>query len=248
MLSKYLLTVAIPVFNERTTLEQIVERVLKVDLNKEVIIVDDGSIDGTTSLVQRLASNSSIQVFFHRTNLGKGAAVRTALKHAKGDFFIVQDGDLEYDPMHFARLLSPIVSNSADVVLGSRRMQSLPFKRRLFSPHHHGVTLLNFLVWLLYGHPVSDEATCYKVFRTKDLRRMELVCMRFEFCPEVIAKSCRLGLRIEEIAINYSPRGKRDGKKIRFIDAIEAVTTLWRFRKWFPQATNLESTQSRHYR
>ena len=130
--------------------------------------------------------------------------------------------------------MEPILNGRADVVFGSRRLgRNTPWKR-LLTPFYHGVTVLNFLLWLLYGKKVTDEATCYKLFRTKDLKRMQLECERFEFCPEVTGKACRLGLRIMEVPISYEPRGLNEGKKIGFKDAVEAALTLWKFRKWQP--------------
>ena len=198
----------------------------------QVIVVDDGSTDGTQAIVKEFAAKHPLLFVQHEVNRGKGAAVRTALGHATGELFVVQDGDLEYDPYDFPKLIRPIVDGEADVVFGSRRLGGKTAWRRVFTPFYHGVSTLNFLVYALYGKRITDEATCYKLFRTSDLLTMRLECERFEFCPEVTAKAIRMGLTIKEVPITYSPRTLKEGKKIGFSDAVEAASTLWKYRKW----------------
>jgi glycosyltransferase involved in cell wall biosynthesis len=226
-----LLTVIVPVYNEVQTLETILERVYDSPVNKQIIVVDDGSTDGTAELLRQLAECSPIEAHFHGTNRGKGRAIRTALEFAQGQYTIIQDGDLEYDPQDYHKLLEPLLSGEADVVYGSRYLN----RRNSFSGRRTfdlGVKLLNFVVWLLYSKRISDEATCYKLFSTDVLRAMDLQCKRFEFCPEVTAKACRSGLRLHEVPIRYMHRSVTDGKKVRLSDGLEAITTLYKYRNW----------------
>lgn len=154
------------------------------------------------------------------------------MKRARGEYTIIQDADLEYDPRDYRQVLEPLLCGQADVVYGSRRLGRKWCWRDQLNSFYHGVTVLNLCVRLLYGIRVTDEATCYKAFSTSALCGMNLECERFEFCPEVTAKACRLGLHICEVPIRYTSRGLRDGKKIGLRDAFEAVQSLWRWRKW----------------
>ncbi|MDA1055109.1 MAG: glycosyltransferase family 2 protein [Planctomycetota bacterium] len=220
-----------PVFNERPRVGTALRRVLKRASEQHIIVVDDGSTDGTGDALDEFACPPHVELLFHDNNRGKGAAIRTALEHAVGQFIIIQDADLEYAPEDFGKLLEPLLSEEADVVYGSRYLNSENgfAGRRRFD---WGVKLLNLAVRLIYGVTITDEATCYKVFPTSLLRSMDLRCKRFEFCPEVTAKACRLGLRIKEVPIRYSPRSIEEGKKIRMRDGIQALWTLWKYRKW----------------
>ncbi|MCA9000240.1 MAG: glycosyltransferase family 2 protein [Planctomycetaceae bacterium] len=233
------LSIIIPVFNEERTIEEVLRNVLRrADVqgwDYELLVVDDGSTDATAEIIARLSREIPIHVISHKMNRGKGAAIRTGLEHASKPLTIVQDADLEYDPGDISTLLAAIQRCDVDAVLGSRvlgaRAGMGKQRRNIYAI---GVLVLNWSVRWLYGIHVTDEATCYKLFRTEDLRRMQLTCERFEFCPEVIAKAARMGLRITEVPISYSPRSTSEGKKIRFVDALSAVGTLWRFRKWTP--------------
>ncbi len=226
-----LLTVVIPVYNEAPTVDALLRRVLAAPYDKQVIVVDDGSTDGTGDILARWADSPGIEVFTHPSNRGKGTAIRTALQAARGRFTLIQDADLEYDPADYPRLVEPLLAGQADVVYGSRRLGG---QSRRWSVLGLGVSLLNVCVRLLYGVRITDEATCYKAFHTAALRAMDLRCERFEFCPEVTAKSCRMGLRIVEVPIRYHGRTTREGKKLRWHDGIEALRTLWRWRGWEP--------------
>lgn len=222
------LSVLIPIYNERATLERILTRVLAVPLTLDVIVVDDGSTDGTADLLRDLAGRLPIRALFHERNRGKGAALRTAVPHARGDIVVVQDGDLEYDPEEYPNLIAPIVSGETNVVYGSRyaaRGNDLPFTH-----YKLGVWLLTGMANLLYGLRLTDEATCYKVFRTSLLRSLPLRCERFEFCPEVTARIAKRGERIVELPIRYHFRTKAEGKKIGMRDGWEAILTLVRYR------------------
>jgi dolichol-phosphate mannosyltransferase len=229
-----LLTVVIPVYNEAGTLDRLVSRVLDIPYAEQVVIVDDGSTDGTGTILKHWTDNSRVVLLLHPHNRGKGAAIRTGLSHARGRFTLVQDADMEYDPCDYPRLLEPLLQGKADIVYGSRYLRPSLGNgswRRLF---RYGVALLNLAVRMLYGVRLTDEATCYKIFPTDVLRAMDLHCKRFEFCPEVTAKACRMGLTIAEVPISYTPRTAADGKKIRVTDGWEALVTLWKWRRWHP--------------
>lgn len=225
--------VIVPVDNEASTIVPLLGRVLNAaPAEKEVIIADDDSTDGTWDIVRGWDGRAKVEVLRHECNRGKGAAIRTGLGQARGTFTIIQDGDLEYDPQDYERLLTPLLADQADVVYGSRYLSPAGRAAARWRILRLGVSLLNFCVRVLYGNCLTDEATCYKVFRTADLRAMDLQCERFEFCPEVTAKACRMGLQILEIPISYQPRSVREGKKIRLRDGWQAIRTLWRWRNW----------------
>ena len=197
-------------------------------MDKEVIVVDDGSTDGTREVLRELAGRLPILAVYHPVNRGKGAAIRTALAQARGEIVIIQDADLEYDPEEYPRLIAPIQRGETNVVYGSRYLASgntLPF-----SHYKLGVLALNLVANLLYGLRLTDEATCYKVFRTDLLKSLPLRCERFEFCPEVTARVARRRERILELPIAYHFRTRAQGKKIGWRDAFEAFFTLLRYR------------------
>jgi len=221
-----LLTVIIPVFNERSTIREIISRVQAVPISKQIIVVDDGSTDGTTELLREI-SDSSVKVLFHADNRGKGAAIRTALPHAEGKVTVIQDGDLEYDPMDFLKLIQPILRGEADVVYGSRwhKGAGVSYKRYLL-----GGRLLSAIVGILYGGRIDDEPVCYKMFRTEILKRLDLKCKGFDFCPEVTAKVLRLGYKIHQLPIRYMPRSFEEGKKICWKDGLFGIWTLIKWR------------------
>jgi glycosyltransferase involved in cell wall biosynthesis len=224
-------SIVIPVYNEARTLREVLERVRAARLpegcSREIVVVDDGSTDGTwRTLGEQIRAGL---VVGHRSpvNFGKGAALRIGIALASGDIVLIQDGDLECDPNDHARLLAPIVNGDADVVYGSRLLagrQGMPFTRWIAN------RALTFAANVLYGARLTDEATAYKAFRASVLRRLELKCIRFEFCPEVTAKIRRLGYRIHEEPIGYRGRGIAEGKKIRARDGVEAMWTLIRYR------------------
>ena len=235
-----LLTVIVPVFNEERTLDAILTKVSAAEPeNKEIIIVNDCSTDLSSEILDKWGKMSQFFVLHHEKNSGKGASIRTALNHARGKYTIIQDADLEYNPNDYALLLEPLTQGVADVVYGSRRL-ARNRDRFFLNPFRVCVSLLNLCVRLLYHQKITDEATCYKVFSTSTLKAMELVCERFEFCPEVTAKAARMNLRIVEVPIQFSPRGLKDGKKIGFRDALEAFYTLWHWRRWKPSELKVE--------
>lgn len=235
------LTIVIPAFNEAGTIRQLVNSVLRARKDEgwaaEVLVVNDGSTDATADILSDLQKSGGFDVLTHPTNQGKGAAIRTAMAVASGTYLVIQDADLEYDPRQITHLLRRLRQGDVDAVYGSRvlgaRAGLCRQRRNLFAL---GVWLLNWTVRWLYHMQTTDEATCYKLFRTSDLQRMELCCERFEFCPEVTAKASRLGLKVVEIPISYSPRSTSDGKKIGAGDALSAFWTLWKYRNWSPES------------
>ena len=193
-----------------------------------MIVIDDGSTDATPRLLDAWAGRPGFRVLRHARNQGKGAAVRTGLAYAQGEVTIIQDADLEYDPADYPRVVEPILRGETDVVYGSRYLA--PTRRLPWTRFRVAVLLFNGLVWVLYGRRLTDEATCYKAVRTSLLKTLDLQAVRFELCPEITAKLCRLGIGIVEVPISYHPRGAKDGKKIGWRDAVQTVWTLIKWR------------------
>lgn len=225
-----LVTVIVPVFNEACTINEIIARVMLLPFRKEVLVVDDGSTDETKAKLRCWQDDPNVRVISHATNQGKGTAIRTAIRSSSGTFVLIQDADLEYAPEELAQVLAPLIAGKARVVYGSRYMEGAPRHPHLIS--HYGVQFLNCLIRILYRVRLSDHATCYKAFRTDLLRRMDLQCKRFEFCTEVTAKSCRLGVPIMEVPISYVPRSYEHGKKIGVVDGVRALICLFQHRFW----------------
>ncbi len=227
-----LLTVIVPVYNEAATIAQLLGRVAQEHRANQVIVVDDGSEDGTAAVLRTWSGEPGFEIVSHATNRGKGMAVRTGLSRARGRFVVIQDADLEYDPADYRHLVEPLQSGRADAVYGSRYLAPHVASHRDWGVCRFGVCLLNCWARWIYGIRLTDQATCYKVFPTAALRAMDLRCERFEFCSEVTAKACRMGLRILEVPVSYSPRTRREGKKIRWRDGVAALRSLWRWRQW----------------
>jgi glycosyltransferase involved in cell wall biosynthesis len=218
-----------PVFNERATIETILERVEAVNLADEIILVDDGSTDGTRDLLPQLATRfPHVQVILHETNQGKGAAVRTGIAAAKGDLILIQDADLEYDPRDFPTLLAPIQEGIADVVYGSRFLGA-PRRVAMFW-HMVANKLLTLMTNVLFNSILTDMETGYKLFRRDVITTLPLKAKRFDFEPEVTAKLLKRKVRIYEVPIRFNPREYSEGKKIGLADAFEAVFTLVKYR------------------
>jgi dolichol-phosphate mannosyltransferase len=222
-------SIIIPVYNEVNILSEVLARVIAAPLpegcDKEIIVVDDGSTDGTSQILTRY--RELVLVHHSVVNFGKGAATRIGIAKATGDIILIQDGDLEYDPADYVKVLTPIVEGRATIVYGSRFLGSVEGMKLA---NWIANRLLTFTANLLYGANLTDEATAYKAFRTSAIRGVRLRSMRFEFCPEVTAKMCRAGHRIHEVPISYNPRGILEGKKIRWQDGFEAMWTLVRYR------------------
>lgn len=218
------LSVIIPAYNERDTIEEVLRRVRAVEIDKEIIVTDDCSTDGTHEI---LKSQPGIILVESECNRGKGASIRAAIERITGDIVIIQDADLEYDPKDYHALIQPIIDDKADMVYGTRFAHGRP-KMRLMN--YLANKIFAFLASALYGVNVTDEATCYKAFRTEVLKSIELHCNRFEFCPEVTARLLKRGLRYAEVPIWYEARTYAQGKKITWKDGLECIWTLIKYR------------------
>ena len=225
------LSVVMPVMNEVNTIEEIFKRVMAVPLEKEILIVDDGSTDGTREKLKKLEASSggSLKVFYHEKNRGKGAALRTGFKEATGDVILTQDADLEYDPSEYSELIGPILRGVADVVYGSRLSAAKPQRVYLFW-HKMGNNFLTFLTGLLYNTTLTDMETGYKVFRREVIEKMNLRSNDFAIEPELTAKVFKLKCRVYEIPISYYGRTYAEGKKIHWTDGFKALWTLLKYR------------------
>jgi|KBSSwiStaDraftv2_1062776.scaffolds.fasta_scaffold56869_3 glycosyltransferase involved in cell wall biosynthesis len=222
------LSIVIPVYNERETLPKTLARVQATPFDKEIILVDDGSRDGTRDWLETLRGQPGIVVVLQPQNQGKGAALRTGFQHATGDVVLIQDADLEYDPADYPRLLQPILDDKADVVFGSRFGGET--HRVLFFWHFVGNRFLTMLSNMFTNLNLSDMETGYKVFRTEVVRRLTLRSNRFGFEPEVTAKVARMRCRIYEVAISYHGRSYEEGKKITWKDGFAAIGCILRYR------------------
>lgn len=222
------LSVIIPVYNEVASIEEIVRRVQATNRAFEIVIVDDGSTDGTRDVLRRLDGSGNIRVLFHEKNRGKGAAIRTGLQAAQGDVFLIQDADLEYDPRDYPVLLRPIEEGIADVVYGSRFLGGP--RRVVMFWHMVANKLLTLMTNVLYNSILSDMETGYKAFRREVIENMPLHANRFDFEPEFTAKVLKRNYRIFEVPISFNPRDYSQGKKIKLRDAFEAVWTLLKYR------------------
>ncbi len=227
------LSVVIPVFNERATIEEVLRRVHSVSIDKEIVVVDDGSTDGTREILQRVVAeqsaggDSSLRVLFQTKNQGKGAAVRRGFQEAKGDLVIIQDADLEYHPEDYERLLLPIERGEADVVYGSRFLGGP--HRVLFFWHYVGNRLLTLLSNMFTNLNLSDVWTCYKVFRREVLTDLQLQENGFGFEQEITSKVAARGLRVYEVPIAYYGRTYEEGKKITWRDGVRGLWCIVRY-------------------
>lgn len=240
------LSIVMPVYNEINNIENILKRVSDVTYDKEIIVVDDGSNDGTREfLMNNFKNGKNIKVIFHKINTGKTAAIRTALKHVTGNIVIIQDGDLEYNPHDYGKLIEPILSGDSSVVYGSRFLSMNQhrfvwdwFLSKLCGNHYEirylshflGVKFLNILASVLYGIRITDIATGYKVFKAETIKDMVLYTNRFEFCYEITAKIAKRNIKIKEVPISYHPRLNSEGKKITWKDGVSAIWVLMKCR------------------
>src|SRR3989344_2066213 len=236
------LTILMPVFNEEKTIAKIIDRVNAVKLPKgivkELIIIDDGSADNTSSEIESACKNLSVdtcKMLKHAKNQGKGKAVRTGIKEASGDYIIIQDADLEYNPEDIKKLIKPVLEKEAEVVYGTRinRLPNLSGEERKpqFLLHYLGNRFLSLLTSILYGQWITDMETCYKLFPRSEAKSIRLKSKRFDFEPEITSKLLKKGLRIKEIPITTNPRGYEEGKKLNtFRDGIVAFWSLIKYR------------------
>ncbi|MBF6588970.1 MAG: glycosyltransferase family 2 protein [Ktedonobacterales bacterium] len=221
------IAVIIPVYNERATIAEVIRRVQEQPMEKEIVVVDDGSTDGTRELLRETSWPPNVRVYYHPKNRGKGASIRTGIAAVTKEITIIQDADLEYNPSDFALVLRPLVDGVADVVYGSR---FLGIHRSFMLHHYIGNKLLTLLTNVLYNNILTDMETGYKAFRTPILKGIPLRCDRFDFEPEVTAKVLKRGYRIYEVPIYYAGRDYSEGKKITWRDAFAALWALVRFR------------------
>lgn len=223
------LSVVVPTYNEVDTIGEVLQRVRAVELplEREIIVVDDGSTDGTREIIAAEAASDDVIALFHPLNRGKGAAVRSGIAHATGDWLIIQDADLELDPADYARLLSPILVGQAQVVYGSRFRDgygSLPLRQRF------GNVFLTRLTNLLYGARLTDMETCYKLLPTEVMKEIGIRANRFEIEPEITAKLLKRGYHIHEVPISYRYRNQDEGKKLGWRDGVQALWALIKYR------------------
>ncbi|MBI4508352.1 MAG: glycosyltransferase family 2 protein [Deltaproteobacteria bacterium] len=228
------LSILIPAFHEEKTIAEVLGRVASVDtlalgFEKEIIVCDDGSSDGTVREIERACEeHAGIKLVRHPQNRGKGAAIRTALEHATGDYVLIQDADLEYEVSDYPAMIEA-VKKGADAVYGSRFL-SRSYPKGMHPANFLANKILTVAANVLYNHEITDEATCFKVVRTEVLRSLGLTCERFEFCPEVTAKLGLKGVKIVEVPIAYQARDVKDGKKVRWTDGVQALWVLLKHR------------------
>ena len=222
------LSVIIPCYNEQTTVATVIQRVRAIELAYEIIVVDDGSTDGTREVLAQIDPQDDLKIVLHDHNQGKGAAVRTGFKAATGDVFLIQDADLEYDPREYPILLRPIEEGISKVVYGSRFLGGP--RKAMFFWNMVANRTLTLVTNILYNAILSDMETCYKVFRAEIVRDIPLRSKRFDFQPEITAKVLKRGHRIYEVPISYNGREWDEGKKITWKDGVIAMWTLFRYR------------------
>ena len=228
-----MLTIIIPVFNEINTIEEIIDQINEIDfVSKEIILVDDCSTDGTKNLIENRLHKKVDRVIFHKENLGKGYAIRSAQNFIRGDFVIIQDADLEYSPKDYKNLLQPIIDKKSKVVYGSRVLNKVRYEVSNFTSiyrifgNHMLTTLSNFI----NSQNLTDAHTCYKVFSSDIFKKIKLEEKGFSFCPEVTTKLSNMNASIVEVPISYNGRDYKNGKKIKFKDAIHAIITLIKYK------------------
>ncbi|MCD6385641.1 glycosyltransferase family 2 protein [Candidatus Sumerlaeota bacterium] len=223
------LSIIIPIYNEEKLIKEVLRRVRQLPFDKEIILVDDASIDGTHKILeQEVAEHPGNTILLtHKHNRGKGASIRTGLQHATGDIIIIQDADLEYNPEEIPAVIKPILEGKTNVAYGSRFLGEV---KRMRLPNLIANKILALLVSVLYGQRITDEATAYKAFRREVIQQIELKCTGFEFCPEVTAKLLRKGEKIIEVPVTFTARTFWEGKKIGWRDFFIALYTLIKYR------------------
>ena len=226
------LSIIIPVYNEEGTIKQVIEKVKSVKLKdffKEIIVVEDCSTDKTKEVLKNI-KDDSLKMFYHNTNKGKGAAIRTALKNSTGDIILIQDADLEYNPEEYPKLQKPFEDKHVKVVYGSRLEVIRKNLSKMYKLHYFGNLVLTLLTNVLYGTKISDMETCYKVFRREVVENINLKSRRFDFEPEITAKILKKGFKIHEIPIDFHGRKFDEGKKITWVDGVKAAYYLLKYR------------------
>jgi len=225
------LSVIIPCYNEKKTISNIIERVNTINLPRvtiELIVVNDGSNDSSGQILETLKKRFNFKLFHHRKNLGKGQAIKTALNFVSGDYVIIQDADLEYDPKDYEKLLNCAMENNAKIVYGSRRFHSE--NKYSYLSFYLGGKFLDWLANILYDTKITDISTGYKLFKAEILKNLNLNSKGFEFCPEVTAKIAKQGIKIYEVPINYYPRSREEGKKIKWWDGVKMAWILIKYK------------------
>ncbi|MDP2166926.1 MAG: glycosyltransferase family 2 protein [Thermodesulfovibrionales bacterium] len=225
-------TIIIPVYNERALIARLLSDVIASDTSpflKELIVVDDGSSDGTGEILREFSGRTGINVITHPKNMGKASAIKSALKAAAGDIVLIQDADLEYSPSDFKKLLAPFADKDTVVVYGSRFL-SARVPEGMKALNLLANKLFTFLVNFLYKAGITDEGTAYKLFRMDAIKGMDIKCSGFEFCPEVTAKLLKKGVRIIEVPVSYRARGRKEGKKPGFVDGLKVLWTILKYR------------------
>ena len=230
------LSIIIPVYNEEKTILDILNKIsnVKLGVDKEVIIIDDGSIDNSKKIIEdylrNIKKSKNLEFkFFSKVNGGKGSAIKKGIKLCSGDIITIQDADLEYDPEDFKKLISPIIAGKEKVVYGSRFLKE---HEPMYKIYFLGNKFLTFLTQILYGTKITDMETCYKVFRKEAIKDMEIRANSFDMEPEITAKILKSGIKIKEMGISYNPRSIKEGKKINWKDGLQAIWTLvyWKFK------------------
>lgn len=229
---KWKLSVVIPAYNEEATIKELIELVKKVDLEKhgvekEILVIDDGSKDQTIEIVKRIPG---VKLIVHKKNGGKGAAVKTGIRHSTGDIIIIQDADLEYDPEDYYECIKPIMDGRTKVVYGSRFLRKGKKHKSAYNTAYMGGRFLTILANLLYNANITDEATCYKTFDANFVKSIRINGNKFEWEPEILAKVRKRGIKIIEVPISYNPRSFEEGKKINWKDGVQAIWTLFKYR------------------
>lgn len=222
-----LLSVIIPCYNEAPTVEKIVQKVLDVPVEKEVIVVDDGSTDGSAEIIRSMETRLPVKALFHPKNKGKGAAIQSGLQYAQGKYTIIQDADLETNPMNYLQLLEKIQSTGKPVIYGSRMLK----KNRIYNLKYYlGGRLVTFFANWCCNQRLTDQPTCYKMLETDLFRQLQIESNRFEVCSEITAKLSLRKIRIDEVPMDYYPRDKAGGKKLGWKDGVKAIITLFQYR------------------
>jgi dolichol-phosphate mannosyltransferase len=232
------LTIIIPCYNEKIYILGVVSKILKVKLEnvkKEIILVDDGSVDGTNKLIKKHLRNKIIKIIFHKENRGKGAAIRSAIPFIKGNIVLIQDADYEYNPIDYKKLINPIINQKASVVYGSRTLGKKRYSAKGFISFtrvffNHFLTVFSNI---LNNQKLTDAHTCYKVFKKDVFLKLNLSENDFAFCPEVNTKVSKMGIKILEVPISYTGRSKQEGKKINIFDGLRALYVLIKYRFYY---------------